>query len=145
MQHVSDGDGSAILRISSNKFSIWTNSYQHRMQFDLFQTSSKFWRTWVGVHVLRVLSQIIQKGGGPCPEGAFNNYSNRWGSSPCPWGRILISLSSRAHLTPIPLSFHFRHVIQVRWCKILSINRILAKHCNVLVLLLMFVSLANQS
>jgi hypothetical protein len=33
------------------------------------------------------------------------------------------SHSSRAHLTPIPLSFHFRHVTQVRWCKISSINR----------------------
>jgi hypothetical protein len=36
---------------------------------------------------------------------------------------LLISLSSRAHLTPIPLSSHVRHVTQVRWCKISSINR----------------------
>jgi hypothetical protein len=63
MQHFSDCDGSAIFRISSNNLSIWTNPYQHPMQFDLFQTSSKFWPTWVGVHVLRVLSNIAQKGG----------------------------------------------------------------------------------
>jgi hypothetical protein len=62
----------------------------------------------VGVHVLRVVSK---------------KYSNKWGSNPCPWGRILISLSSRTHLTPIPLSSHFRHVTQVRCCKISSINR----------------------
>jgi hypothetical protein len=66
---------------------------------------------------------MTQTSGGPCPEGALKNYSNKWGSSPCPWGRILISLSSRAHLTAIPLSSHFRHVTQVRWCKISSINR----------------------
>jgi hypothetical protein len=75
-----------------------------------------------GGHVLRVLSKNTQKGGGPCPQGALKNYSNTWGSSPCPWGRILISLSSRTPLTPIPLSSHFRHVTQVRWCKISSIN-----------------------
>jgi hypothetical protein len=83
----------------------------------------------VGVHVLRVLSKITQKGGGPCLEGALANYSNRWGSSPCPSGHILISRSSRTHLTPIPLSFHFRHVTQVRCSKISSINCMLV-FCN---------------
>jgi hypothetical protein len=58
----------------------------------------------VGVHVLGVLSKITQTSGGPALV-------------------LLISLSSRAHLTPIPLSSHVRHVTQVRWCKISSINR----------------------
>jgi hypothetical protein len=57
------------------QIAICTNPYQHRMLFDLFQTSSKCWLTWVGVacmslgcfqklqrrwglHVLRVLSKI---------------------------------------------------------------------------------------
>jgi hypothetical protein len=60
MQHFSDCDGSAIFRISSTQIAICTNSYQHRMQFDLFQTSSKFWLTCVGVHVLRVLSKVTK-------------------------------------------------------------------------------------
>jgi hypothetical protein len=47
MQHFSDCDGSAIYRISPNNLSIWTKSFQNPMQFDLFQTSSKFWFTWV--------------------------------------------------------------------------------------------------
>jgi hypothetical protein len=34
-----------------------------------------------------------------------------------------VAFSSRAHLTPIPLSSHFRHGTQVKWCKISSINR----------------------
>jgi hypothetical protein len=42
MQHFSDCDGSAIFRISSKKGANRTNSYQHRMQIDMFQTSSKF-------------------------------------------------------------------------------------------------------
>jgi hypothetical protein len=61
VQHFSDCDGSAIFRISSNKVAVWNNSYQNPMQLDRFQTSSKFWLTWVGVHVLRVLSNITQK------------------------------------------------------------------------------------
>jgi hypothetical protein len=61
MQHFSDCDGSAMLRISLKQVAIWNNSYQNPMQFDLFQSSSKFRLTWVGVHVPRVLSQITQK------------------------------------------------------------------------------------
>jgi hypothetical protein len=56
IQHFSDCDRSAIFRISSKEIAIWNNSYQHPMQLDLFQTSSKLWLTWAGVHVLRVLS-----------------------------------------------------------------------------------------
>jgi hypothetical protein len=41
------------------------------------------------------------------------------------WGSMSLGLAlgSHSHLTPIPLSSHFRHVTQVRWCKISSINR----------------------
>jgi hypothetical protein len=42
MQHFSDSDGSAVFRIFSNKVVIWTDSRQHRTQFDLVQTSSQF-------------------------------------------------------------------------------------------------------
>jgi hypothetical protein len=41
------------IRNSSNKVTICTNSYQNRMKFDLFRTSSKFSLTWVGVHSLQ--------------------------------------------------------------------------------------------
>jgi hypothetical protein len=61
----------------------------------------------VGVHVLRVLSKITPTGGGPALV----------------LGVAFSSHSSRAHLTPIQLSSLFRHVTQVRWCKISSINR----------------------
>jgi hypothetical protein len=66
MQHLSDCDGSAIFRISSKQIANCTNSYQDRMQFDLFRTSSKLLRTdtkkerW-GSHVLRMLSKIAKK------------------------------------------------------------------------------------
>jgi hypothetical protein len=67
----------------------------------------------VGVHVRRVLSTITQTGGGPVLV-------------------LGVAFSSRAHLTPIPPSSHFRHAPQVRWCKISSINRmtvpVLHKH-----------------
>jgi hypothetical protein len=61
MHHFSDCDGSAIFGISSINLSIWTNSYQHRMEFDLFTACSKFWHTWVGETSLKsgVLSTII--------------------------------------------------------------------------------------
>jgi hypothetical protein len=55
MQHFSDCVGSAIFGISSNKVAIWTNSYQIPMHFDQVRTSSKCWRTWVGVHSLQSL------------------------------------------------------------------------------------------
>jgi hypothetical protein len=58
MQHFSDCNGSAIFRISSKQVVICTNSYQHRMQFDLFRTSSKLWRTWVGVQSLQSLHYL---------------------------------------------------------------------------------------
>jgi hypothetical protein len=41
MLQVSDCDRSAIFIISTNNCSNWPNSYQHPMQFDVFQTSSK--------------------------------------------------------------------------------------------------------
>jgi hypothetical protein len=53
MQHFSDCDGSAMFGISP--VAIWTNSYQHPTQFDLFQTSSKLSLTWVGVQILQSL------------------------------------------------------------------------------------------
>jgi hypothetical protein len=52
MQHFSDCDGSAIFGISSKNTAISTNTYQHRMLFDLFRTSSMFSLIWVGVHSL---------------------------------------------------------------------------------------------
>jgi hypothetical protein len=55
MQHFSDCDWNAIFGISSNNVSIWSNSYENPMQFDLFRTSSKFWHTWVGDHSLKSL------------------------------------------------------------------------------------------
>jgi hypothetical protein len=42
MLHFSDCDGGVIFRISTNNCSIWPNSYEIPMQFDLSQTSSKF-------------------------------------------------------------------------------------------------------
>jgi hypothetical protein len=75
-------------------------------------------------HVSDQFKVLTYLGGGPCPQGALKNYSNKWGSNPCPLGQILISLSSRTHLILIPLSSHVRHATQVRWCKISSINRI---------------------
>jgi hypothetical protein len=65
MQHFSDCDGSAMFRISSNKHTKCNNSYQHQTLFDMFQTSSKFWFTWVGSHVLRVL---------------YTHWEKRWGT-----------------------------------------------------------------
>jgi hypothetical protein len=68
MQHFSDCDGGAIFRISSNKFVICTKSYQNRRRFDLFRTSSKFWRTDTnkkkgGGRMSSGCSQKLQKGG----------------------------------------------------------------------------------
>jgi hypothetical protein len=64
MLHLSDCDGSAIFRISSNKVAIWTDSLQNRMEFDIVQTSSKLYvLTYLGggplLTVLGALSQII--------------------------------------------------------------------------------------
>jgi hypothetical protein len=42
MQHLSDCDGSAIYRISTITCSIWPIFYRNPMQFELFQTISKF-------------------------------------------------------------------------------------------------------
>jgi hypothetical protein len=73
MQHFSDCDGSAIF--GTETIAMWNNSYQHPMRFDLFQTSSKWGLTWVGVHVLRVLSTIIQKS---CLINCINSSGNCW-------------------------------------------------------------------
>jgi hypothetical protein len=43
------------IRNLPEQIAIWTNSYKHPTQFDLFQTSSKFSLTWVGVHSLQSL------------------------------------------------------------------------------------------
>jgi hypothetical protein len=43
IQHFSDRYGSAMFRISLTNLRIWSNSLKNPMQFDLFQTSSKFY------------------------------------------------------------------------------------------------------
>jgi hypothetical protein len=45
-------------RISPQNCGIWFNSYQHLMQFDMFQTSWKLWLTWVGVQSSQCLKTI---------------------------------------------------------------------------------------
>jgi hypothetical protein len=112
MLHFSDCDGSAIFGISSNNF----QSGPIIINIGRNQTSSKFWLTWVGVHVsqklfkkvgvhvLRVLSKLTQTGGGPVLV-------------------LGVAFASRSHLARISLPSH--SPLTLRWCKISSINHLM--------------------
>jgi hypothetical protein len=50
-----------------------TNSYPNRTQFELFQTSSKFSLTWVGVACPLGALKHCKTVGDACPQGAFKH------------------------------------------------------------------------
>jgi hypothetical protein len=58
IQHLSDCDGIAMFRISSNNCRIWPKFYKSPMQFDLFRTNSKYVLTWVEVQSSHCLQKL---------------------------------------------------------------------------------------
>jgi hypothetical protein len=120
MQHFSDCDGNAIFRISLKKKRNLDLFLSNRMQFDPHQTSSKFRLTWVGVHVLRVLSKHYSKRWGSC--GCFQRISDRKpvytknGSAPndlLPWrGQFVVVV----HVCCSPTITAFINTHRTTWC-----------------------------
>jgi hypothetical protein len=102
--HFPDCNGSAVLRISPQKHRIWPSSYQTLMRFGLFQSSSKFWLTWVGVLSSHRLQTIAHRGNHS--EGSRGSARNKR----CRLGKYAFSVIHSTIYEKMHLSFLIREM-----------------------------------